>query len=270
MHRTRHLLRRLLLCLTCLAFSAFADEMQVFELQGATLEEIVPLIKPFVGTEGTVTGMHNRLIVRTTPERMAEVRKILAEFDRPPRRLLIHLRDSAPSESESGQLDLSLRTPRVSLGEADGNRLSAKHYTTRSETQGQRTLQTLEGRPTLISSGILRPEVTRSGFIVGPWRGYETDIDYRPITSGFYARVQLLGERVRIEISSQKQSPEKGSSVIKQQQTDTVVSGRLGEWLPLAVIAQRQTIHSSGIASKRHSKSAQEDTLWVKVEALPD
>lgn len=270
MHRLQRLSRYLLLCLACLSFNASADEMQVFELQGATLDEILPLIKPFVGPDGTVTGMHNRLIVRTSPERMAEVRKILAEFDRAPRRLLIHLRDTAPTESESGQIDLSVRTPRVQIGETEKNSLSVKRYTTRSETVGQRTLQTLEGQPTLISSGILRPELTRSGFIIGPGGGYETSIDYRPITSGFYAKVQLVGDRVRIEITSQKQSPIDGSQSIKHQEAETVVSGRLNQWLPLAVITESRRTQSSGIASRRHSESEQREHLWVKVEALPD
>lgn len=270
MDRLLRLTRLLLLCLACITYSASAEEMQVFELQGATLEEIIPLVKPFVGDEGTVTGMHNRLIVRTSAERMQEVRKILAEFDRAPRRLLIHLRDSAPSESESTGLELSVDTPRVRIGEGDENRLSVKRYSTRNETVAHRTLQTLEGQPTLISSGILRPEVTRSGFIIAPGGGYETSIDYRPITSGFYARVQLLGERVRIEITSQRQSPVSGSRVIKHQEADTVVSGRLGEWLPLAVISQSRQTRSTGITSRKHSESQQRDRLWVKVEALPD
>ena len=270
MDRLVQLTRYCLLSLTCMVFNADAEEMQVFELQGATLEEIIPLVKPFVGNDGTVTGMHNRLIVRTSAERMAEVRKILAEFDRAPRRLLIHLRDSAPSESDSSRFELSVDTPRVRIGEAEENRLSVKQYRTRNETVAHRTLQTLEGQPTLISSGILRPEVTRSGYIIAPGGGYETGIDYRPITSGYYARVQLLGERVRIEITSQHQSPVSGSRVIKHQEADTVLSGRLGEWLPLAVISQHRQTQSTGIASRRHSESEQRETLWVKVEALPD
>jgi hypothetical protein len=270
MERLLRLSRYLLLCLCCLSYSAYAEEMQVFELQGATLQEILPLIKPFVGPDGTVTGMHNRLIVRTSPERMVEVRKILAEFDRAPRRLLIHLRDSAPSQSESGQLDLSVKTPRVQIGDSQKNSLSVKRYSTRTETVGQRTLQTLEGQPTLISSGILRPEVTRSGFIIGPGGGYETSIDYQPITSGFYAKVQLVGDRVRIEIASQRQSPIDGSMTIEHQEAETVVTGRLGEWLPLVTIAESRRTQSSGIASRRHSESAQQDYLWVKVETLPD
>ncbi len=270
MHRINRLSLHLLLCLALLAHSALAEEMQMFELQGATLEEIIPLVQPFVGPDGTVTGMHNRLIVRTSPERMVEVRKILAEFDRPPRRLLIHFRDSAPSESESSRFDLSVNTPRVKIGEAEKNSLSVKRYSTRSETVGERTIQALEGQPTLISSGILRPEVTRSGYIIAPGGGYETSIDYRPITSGFYARVHLVGERVRIEISSQRQAPMSGSRAIEHQEAETVVSGQLGEWLPLAAITQSRQTQSSGIASRRHSEASQRDQLWVKVETLPD
>lgn len=270
MHPLPRLTCTLLICIACFSTTAFADETQVFELQAATLEEIMPLIKPFVGPEGTVTGMHNRLIVRTSPERMSEVRKILAEFDRAPRRLLIHLRDSAPTEAESEHIGLTVKTPRVQIGETEKNSLSVKRYNTRSETRGQRTLQTLEGQPTLISSGMLRPEVTRSGFVRGPGGGYETSVDYRPITTGFYARVQLLGERVRIEITSQRQSAIQGSRAIEHQEADTVVSGPLDQWLPLALISEQRRSQSSGIADRRHSVSEQRDSLWVKVQLLPD
>ncbi|MGD8910063.1 MAG: hypothetical protein PVI92_12030, partial [Chromatiales bacterium] len=111
----------LVLLLALLGLSAMADEMQIFDLKGATPREMIPLIKPFVGPDGTVTGMHNQLIIRTSAERMVQVRKILQEFDRAPRRLLIHVRDTAPSESERSRIDLSIDTPPLQLGEADKN-----------------------------------------------------------------------------------------------------------------------------------------------------
>jgi hypothetical protein len=265
----RLLLGLLLLC-ALLISSAAADEMQIFDLKGATPQEMIPLIKPFVGPDGTVTGMHNQLIVRTTPERMIEVRKILLEFDRPPRRLLIHVRDTAPSESAGDRIGLSVKNPHLQIGETEKNSLELKRYTTESRQANQRTLQTVEGQPTLISSGIIRPEVTRSGYIIGPRGGYQTSVDYRNIDSGFYARVQVVRDRVRIEISTRKQEPISGSPVINHQETENVVSGQLGEWLPLARTRTQRQLKSSGIGSYASTESVNEEALWVKVELLPD
>lgn len=261
----------LFLLLSLSGLSAVADEMQIFELKGATPQELIPLIKPFVGPDGTVTGMHNQLIVRTSAERMAEIRKILQEFDRAPRRLLIHVRDSAPNAAERNRIDLSLRTPHLQTGESENNSLRLKHYSTESRETNLRTLQTLEGQPTLITSGISRPEVTRGGYIIGPrGGGFQTDYDYKEIDSGFYASVHLVGDRVRIEITTQKQAPIRGSSTISHQATSNVVSGRIGEWLPLASTRTQQESKRSGISSRASSESATESELWVKVELLPD
>jgi hypothetical protein len=247
-----------------------ADEMQIFDLKGATPQEMIPLIKPFIGPDGTVTGMHNQLIVRTSAERMAEVRKILQEFDRAPRRLLLHVRDTAPSEAERSRIELSIDTPHLQIGETEKNRLRIKRYSTETEEANLRTLQTIEGQPTLISSGIIRPEVTRSGYIIGPRGGYQTSVDYRTIDSGFYATVQVVRDRVRIAISTRKQAEISGSPAITTQTTDNVVSGQLGKWLPLATTRSQRQLKSTGIGSYASSESVSEDEVWVKVELLPE
>ncbi len=259
-----------ILLLALLSLPATADEMQIFELKGATTQELIPLIKPFVGPDGTVTGMHNQLIVRTSAERMAQVRKIVQEFDRAPRRLLIHVRDTAPSTGESDRIDLSISNPHLQIGETEKNRLHIKRYSTQSQDTNVRTLQTIEGQPTLITSGISRPEVTRDGYIIGPGGGYQTSVDYLTIDSGFYATAQVVGDRVRVEITTRKQQPISGSRVISKQSTDSVVSGQLGEWLPLAATSSQRRLNRSGIGSYASSESAEESSLWVKVELLTE
>jgi hypothetical protein len=260
----------LLLLLALFCRSVTADEMQIFELKGATPQQLIPLIKPFVGDDGTVTGMHNQLIVRTSSERMTQIMKILKEFDRAPRRLLIHVRDTAPATSKAGGIDLSIDNPHLQIGETEKNRLRIKRYSTESQDRHVRTMQTIEGQPTLITAGISRPEVTRSGYIIAPSGGYETSIDYLPIDSGFYATAQVVGDRVRVEISTRKQVPMSGSRVISQQSTESVVSGPLGQWLPLATTSSQHRLKRSGIGSYASGESAQETAIWVKVELLAD
>jgi hypothetical protein len=264
-------IRLILLCLLLQTIPVYADEMQVFDLKGATPQELIPLVKPFVGADGTVTGMHNQLIVRTSAERMVEVRKIIEEFDRAPRRLLVHVRDKAPSAGESSRMELSVNTPRLRIGESNKSRLNVKRHSTERVESNQRTLQTIEGQPTLISSGISRPQVIHGGYLMGPrGGGYQTHIDYRNIESGFYATVHLVGDRVRIEITTQKQSPVSSSSVINQQATRNVVSGQIGEWLLLASTQSQRQLDSTGIGAHATTESNQQSVIWVMVEPLPD
>jgi hypothetical protein len=259
-----------LLSLALLSLSAIADEMQIFDLKGATPQEMIPLIKPFVGPDGTVTGMHNKLIIRTSTDRMVQVRKILQEFDRAPRRLLIHVRDTAPSEAQRSRIDLSIDQPHLQIGETEKNRLRIKRYTTETQEANLRTLQTIEGEPTLISSGVIRPEVTRNGYIIGPRGGYQTSVDYRAIDSGFYATVHVVQDRVRIEITTRKQAEISGSPAVTTQTTGNVVSGQIGDWLPLATLHSQRQVKSTGIGSYASSESMSDDQVWVKVELLPE
>jgi hypothetical protein len=266
MIRTGFLLLMTLFC----SLSLHAEELEIFQLKGSTPQEIIPLVKPFVGPDGTVTGRHDKLIVRTSSERMAQVRKILQQFDRAPRRLLLQLRDTAPSEAETNDIDLSLSTPHLRLGEGKDNGVRLKRYTTRTQEANLRSVQTIEGQPTLITSGVSRPVQTGGGYIVGPRASEWSSYGYQNLSSGLYATVRLVGERVRIEITTQKQTPLTGSPEVSQQATSNVVSGRLGAWLPLAGVSSQRRQESRGIASRADSEASQESELWVRVELLPD
>ncbi len=52
--------------------------IEVIELQAATLDEVVPVVRPLVGPDGTVTGMETSLVIKAAPERVAEIRELLA------------------------------------------------------------------------------------------------------------------------------------------------------------------------------------------------
>ncbi len=259
------------LLLLLFVYPAWADELKIFDLKGATPQELIPLVKPFVGADGSVTGMHNQLIVRTSAERMAEVNRIVQTFDKAPRRVAIQVRDTAPSAEERSSAGVSIDTPRVRIGEGDGNRLAFRRYSTETRETNVRTAQGVEGQPIFIASGLLRPEPTRS-VVIGPGGRYQSGYgtEYHNIESGFYATVSLVGDRVRIEIATRKQSPRPGSPEIRHRATDSVVSGRLGEWLPLAGVETRQQTETQGIGAYASGGETQNESLWVRVEALPD
>ncbi len=259
------------LLLLLFVFPSWADELKIFDLQGATPQELIPLVKPFVGPDGSVTGMHNQLIVRTSAERMAEVSRIVQTFDKAPRQVLILVRERAPGAEEREDIELSMKNPHLRIGEGDGNSLRIKRYATETRESNLRSAQGIEGQPIFIASGLLRPEPTRN-VIIGPGGRYQSGYgsEYQRIESGFYATVRLVGDRVRIEISTQQQSPISGSSAIRHQASETVLSGRVGEWLPLAGVNSRRQSEGSGIGAYSAGGERQSESLWVRVEVLPD
>jgi hypothetical protein len=63
--------------------------IEVIQLHSRTYEEILSVIKPFVGSDGTVTGMGSNLVIKAAPARVSEIKRLLSELDRPPKRLRI-------------------------------------------------------------------------------------------------------------------------------------------------------------------------------------
>jgi hypothetical protein len=259
-----------LLCLSLFSLALTAsEEMEIFELKGKTLDEMIPLIQPFVGPEGTVTGMHNQLIVRTTSERMTEVRRILDQFDRPPRRLLIHVRETNPINTSEKGFEISTHNERVKIGRPGETGIRLKHYDTRENNDSVRTIQALEGSPTLILSGSSQPFVSGRSFYPAPYPNSHTEYQYRNIDSGFYATAHLIGDRVRIEITTQRENLLQDRQTINRRESQNSVSGKLGNWIPLANINTKQQQREADIAKRKSTRFEESETLWVKVELLP-
>ncbi|MFY9975002.1 MAG: secretin N-terminal domain-containing protein, partial [Chromatiaceae bacterium] len=71
----------------CLGPAALAREypLEIIELRSRLPEELIPILTPLAGPDGTVVGAQHALFVRAAPERLADIRRALAELDRPAR-----------------------------------------------------------------------------------------------------------------------------------------------------------------------------------------
>lgn len=88
-----------------LAFAAsvsFAQgAIEVISLRHRTAEQVIPVLRPLLEPGGALSGQGNQLIVRTSPENLAQLRQVLDSIDRPQRRLMISVRfDNSRSASD--------------------------------------------------------------------------------------------------------------------------------------------------------------------------
>ena len=70
--------------LCCILFATqviAATEFKIITLQHRFAEDLLPTIQPLVGSEGTVSGIQNQLIIRATPEKIAEIEQVIATLD---------------------------------------------------------------------------------------------------------------------------------------------------------------------------------------------
>lgn len=94
------------LLLFVLVQSAFAAEptLEIVPLRHLMVEQAITLIKPFIEKEGTLSGWNNQLIVRTTPENMAQIKRMLHTLDIPPHRLLITVKQDRKIEQADNEV----------------------------------------------------------------------------------------------------------------------------------------------------------------------
>ena len=258
---------------------AFADyPIEVIELKSRPYEEILPLVRPFVGSDGTVTGMGNSLVIKAAPERMSEIKRLLATFDRPLKRLRIvvdngddRARSSrgyrASADIKTGNGQISINSPGYPVDSSRGEiRLHDRHSTT---TQSSRQfVQAMEGQPAYISSGLQVPLRTTERYYGGGIPYQRTTTQVHDVTRGFYVVPRVSGETVTLEIAQHNDQPGRHYGVVDTQRIDSVVHGRLGEWIDLGGLDTTETAHQGGLGRSVNSQQGRLQGIQVKVECL--
>ena len=261
------------------ASSAFADyPIEVIELHSRSYDEILPVIQPLVGSDGTVAGMGNSLVIMAAPERLARIKQLLVELDRPPKRLLITVgnkEDRARSSSgyrasadiKTGNSQIGINSPGYPV---DSSRAQVQLHDRSSTTtqSSQQFVQAMEGQSAFISSGLSVPLQTTERYYGGAVPYQRSTTQYHDVTRGFYVIPRVSGETVTLEISQHDDKPGRRYGVVDTQRVDTVVHGRLGEWLDLGGVDTTQAVHQGGLGRSVNSSEGHLQGIQVKVECL--
>ncbi len=265
-----------------LALAAQAQQtvLEVIELNYRNADQVIPMLKPLLAPGGTISGMQSRIIVRTTPQNLAELRKVLDVVDAMPRKLLISVKQQSAASGTGSEAEVSGSIgddrARVTVPGTNSNqggtvviRRGDDHVRGRmSQSQSAatdssvQTLQVLEGNEAYIQIGQSVPVRSQSA------QGSET-VQYRDAGAGFYVRPRVSGNQVSLSISTRRDSvadPNTGATNI--QRVDTVVSGRLGEWLELGGIAQESVQRDSGTVNRRSVSGRDDRRVFLKVDEM--
>lgn len=260
--------------------------VEVISLQHRTTGEVIPLLEPFVGPEGAISGMSGRLIIRATPGNLAQIKEILGKIDTAPRRLLITVRQNVTREElerelgasgnltigdhgrvivrDGGSREGATADYRRSQDRLTGRASSASTLQQAGDTQ---QVQALEGTQAFIQAGTSVPYPERT-IVRDRRRVAVTGVTaYRDVTSGFYVLPRVSGDQVILEMSPQRATlGEQGR--IDIQGASTRVSARLGEWIELGGIAEDTSERRTGIASASSRTGTDRRRIFVKVEEV--
>jgi hypothetical protein len=274
-------LRLLALLLACLLGSqgVLADyPIEVITLKSRPVDEVLPIVRPFAGGDGSVTGTGNHLIVKASPERLRDIRRLLEEIDLPPHRLLIILettgRDTTNASGYAASVDIKSGDNRASInspgraGDRTQGSISAHASQGKTTNHREQQVQALEGYPAFIRTGLSSPsQERRPGLRSGKPYNHQY-IGSGTETGGFYVLPRLSGDFVTLKILQQNDRTGWNPNTLHSQQTGTVVRGKLGEWIELGGIHSSVEGKRSGIARSGTASATYSGGLRVKVQCM--
>ena len=252
-------------------------------------DELAQILRPLVPAPGSVNGFHNQLVIKTTPDNLAELRQILATLDTAPANLLVSVRRTLDAEVSR---DLARASARVGSGNTAlgigseahrgdprggaSARIADEHAAgalrlqrgthTREGTDVQ-PLRVLEGKEAFIHTGESVPTPERSVVISGGAVSITQGARYQEFGTGFYVRPRLSADGVVLDIiPSSRERRGDGSAAVRE--ASTSVSGPLGRWIAIGTTASQAAQGHSGIASSRVTSTRRDDSIYVKVQRL--
>ncbi|RMG33036.1 MAG: hypothetical protein D6720_12220 [Gammaproteobacteria bacterium] len=236
-----------------------ADETALIEVRHRPAIDLVAPVKELLGEEGSVSTHGNRLIVRAPEARLDEVRWLVQRLDRLPRSLIVEVKTDRGRQQQRTSVNID--------GYGMQAQVQAFEAHTRRRGAGVQRVRTLDGRPALIRIGRSVPVYQIDRRQDGPYVEERMHLEYKDITTGIHVLPRVHGDQVTVEIYQQAERPAMRTGEFETQQAATVVTGRLGEWIPVGSIAARADEQQRGIGIRARTRAA--DELQVSVRVLP-
>ena len=254
-----------LIFLSLLNSIAFAEDtiIEVIPLTNRPAFEILPLLAPLLGNTAQLVDNGSNLLVKTTPDRLAEIRSIVQQLDVRQSNLVITVMQSRQTTAEelNAAARVQMNVP-VDAPLRAGGRIIGHLYQTQDKRadENTQTIRTMEGVPAHIKAGNIYPRQFSSSY------GYATATDFTEATTGFAVIPRLAGEQVILSVSpwSDKMN---GRGQIETQNAQSTIRINLGEWVELGGIGENTSNTNSALVNTRQVGESQMHIL-VKVDRV--
>ncbi|MDW7646356.1 MAG: hypothetical protein SCI25_15105 [Desulfuromonadales bacterium] len=253
-----------LMILVCLMWGQFSvarsEAFRVIQLQHRFAADILPLVAPLLEEGEKATGSDSVLVLRASTGRLAELTDLITALDRPRKTLKISLR-----QTRAGQTgDLSAGFYRVGPDQfqAEGQRtLGNRQQTTES------FLRVLEGETGLLILGREVPFTTAMTVFSGRHRGFSRTVEYKSVTTGFWVRPQVLGNKISLEVAPHMMAQgQQGEETLEFQQLKTTLELSPGQWVDLGQQLQQADEVSLSIVRLQTGLTQGEGRVWIRVD----
>jgi type II secretory pathway component GspD/PulD (secretin) len=253
-----------LIFISLLNSGALADDtvIEVIPLTNRPAFEILPLLGPLLGNTAQLIDNGSNLLVKTTPDRLAEIKSIVSQLDVRQSNLVITVMQSRQTNADElnaaarAQLNVPVDDPtRI------GGRIIGHLYQTQAKSadESTETIRTMEGVPAHIKMGNIYPRQSASTY------GYAATTELTEATTGFAVTPRLAGQQVILSISpwSDKMN---GRGQIETQNAQSTFRINLGEWIELGGAGENTSSSSNGTLVNTRQTGGNQIHILVKVD----
>jgi len=263
-------------------FVAADAQLTVITLNHRPAEQLLPTLKPLIRQGDYLTGLNDKLFLRTDPATLSAVRQIVEELDRQPITLLIMVRQESQQnykasrvtgniivrggngEIKIGDSDASLSTNRQRHENDIDGAVSATTLSTRDRNSSDQQVTVAEGFEAQFYVG---QQIPVGGYQQGYYGLPQPTVSYKSAATGFTVLARLNGDQVNLHIRPRKENFT-GGDYLETQQLETTVAAKLGEWTQIGSITDGSSRSGDDILSRTNHHRNQFQSIIIKVEKV--
>lgn len=270
----------LLLLLPMMAQAAMIIE--TIQLHSRPSEEIIPVLQPMLDKDASITGTGYKLIIKSTPQNIEQIKNLVKELDVDQSQLLIHvvvnnklqMNDSetsvnAQASDQGSRIQIGTQRPQAGSGvsSTEGN---IKYDVRLAETARNRDqpiaqmVRVSEGYWATIEMGQAIPATSRTRNADGT---VTETVSWRNVTNNFRVMPRTHGDQVTLTIMPNNDSFNPATpGRINTSGMETTLTGKIGQWIHLGGTQQTTTTNTTGINYRTAERDSAHNQIWLKVE----
>jgi type II secretory pathway component GspD/PulD (secretin) len=249
---------------------SFAAEsiIEVIPIYNRPASEIQPLISPMLENTDRVIADGSNLIVRTTPDRLEDIKNFINNLDKRLNNLIITVIQSRHTTAEelNAAARVNLKIPLDDLSKSTG-RINSHYDQTQNQntTESTQTIRTVEGNAAYIKTGNVYPvqniQIYNSGY---GYPAVSTSTEFIDATTGFAVTPRLAGQQAILDVTPWSDKANAGGR-LETQSAQSTLRINLGEWIELGAIDEASQQSTNGNFANNRQINQNRLRILVKV-----
>ena len=242
--------------------------IEVVPLSNRFASDLQPLISPFLEDSELIIANRSSLIVKATPLRQKEIKKLIDQLDTRLINLTITVVQSktqtAQALNASANINLNFPNRRSKFSTEFQGRFGNTNDL--SDSNSRQQVQTLDGKPAYIKTGKIHPveniSVYHSGY---GYPAISRDTQLIEASTGFMVTPRLSGSQVTLDVAPWSDQMNNNGE-LSTQSGHTTIRVNLGQWVEIGGVDQHSQQSSNGTLSHAYSTANQNTKILIKVD----